>query len=199
MMKAAYAKIMKKCREECREKFIADYSGLVRKTVGAVLRLANVPHTPEDIRELRNDVFLEILKNECKKLKMFDRGKKSFNGWIRLIANQTTKGRIRKKEVLGLRNRPFFEELEDIEEILRYDEDFESREKLRIVEETIETMSKRDRFILIQAFYHWKSLKELSSEIGDSYGTVAKRLHDARRRLKKQVEDRFKEMKGDNS
>ena len=191
-MKDLFAKIMRKCHEECKGKIYRDYSDLIGKTIGVIFRSKHVPYSLDDVHDLRNDVFIALFDKECKRLKVYDSEKMPFPDWLKMIASQTTKGKIRKKGYLEFQSRKFRQDLEDIR---GYDEEYaaeeiiDEMEKSQIVKETIENMSARDREVLIGTYYQWKSLGELSEEIGVSYNTVAKRVHDAKIRLKKQVED----------
>lgn len=179
--------ILQQCLENDRkDKIVREYWNLVSLVVRETLFFHRVPCTSWDIDELRNEVFFQLFRDNCRKLRQYDHAKGlSLSGWIRLIANQTTLNEIRKNGLLDLAKQNFRVSLEQIEEMLTYDEEkrLDAREKLKQTWDAIEKLSPRDRDVLKKHYFEWRSLQEIADSVGERYGTTAKIIHDAKKRL----------------
>ncbi|MCP4346050.1 MAG: sigma-70 family RNA polymerase sigma factor [Desulfobacterales bacterium] len=179
--------ILHECLENDRKDLIVrEYWNLVYLVVRETLFFHRVACISWDIHELRNDVFFQLFKDNCRKLRQYDHTKgMSLSGWIRLVANQTTLNEIRKNGWLDLAKQNFRVPIEEIEEMLVYDEEkrLDAREKLKMIQNAMEKLSPRDRDVLKKHYFEWKSLQEIADSVGERYGTAAKIIHDAKKRL----------------
>jgi len=176
---------------------VQEYWNLIYYTIRETLAFYNIPHTKEDIEDLRSEVFIHLFENDFRRLRQYDPKKGlSLSGWIRLIANQTTLNEIKKKGLLNMAKRNFKVPVEDIEAVLRYDEDnrLEAREKLKITIEAIEKLPPGEtKEMLRQHLLEFKSLTEIAASMDKQYGAVAVMLSRARENLKNAVQKIFRE------
>ncbi len=106
------------------DKLVQEYWNLVYFTVRETLLFHKVPYTNEDLDDLRTEVFLQIFKNDYRRLRQYDHRKGlSLSGWIKLIANQTTLNEIKKKGLLDLRKKNFQIPIDELRETLTQDEE----------------------------------------------------------------------------
>lgn len=175
---------------------VREYWNLIYYTVRETLAFHSVPHTKEDIEDLRAEVFIHLFENDYRRLRQYDPEKGlSLSGWIRLIANQTTLTEISKKGLLDVAKRNFKLQIEDIEAMLIYDEDkrLEAREKLKITIEAIENLPPGDtKEMLRQHLLEFKSLTEIAASMNKQYGTVAVMLSRAKEKLKHSIQEIFR-------
>ena len=82
--------------------------------------------------------------------------------------------------------RKFQVQVEDIEEILEYNEEkrFESRELLT---KGIEKLSERDKELLKKHYFELLSLQEIADSVGKTYQNTAVMIHDAQIRLRENI------------
>lgn len=174
------------------EGLVREYWNLIYCTVRGTLAFHNVPHTKEDIEDLRAEVFICLFENDCRRLRQYDPARGlSLAGWIRLMANQRTLNEISKKGLLEVGKRNFKVPIEDIEAVLMYDEEnrLEAREKLKITMEAIEKLEPGDnKDVLRQHLLEFKSLTEIAASMDKQYGTVAVMLSRAKEKLKNSVQ-----------
>ncbi|GEM_PF-945781 len=176
---------------------VRKYWKLIYYTVRETLAFHNVPHTKEDIEDLRAEVFIHLFENDYRRLRQYDPKKGlSLSGWIRLIANQTTLNEIGKKGLLNMAKRNFKVPVEDIEAVLRYDEEnrLEARETLKIAMDAIEKLPPGEtKEMLRQHLLEFKSLREIAASMDKQYGTVAVMLSRAKEKLKHSIQKILKE------
>jgi len=178
------------------EKLVQEYWNLVFTVVQKTLQFYRINFTKEDVEDIRNEVFAQLFINNFRRLRQYNEKKGlSLSGWIKLVANQTTLNEIRKNGMLDMARRNFQIPFENIEEILKYDEEnrFEAREDLRLLTEAIERLSERDNCFLKKCYFEWLSLQEIADSAGESYQNTAKMIHDAKKRLKEKIKQIAKE------
>ena len=81
-----------------KDELAEQYLNLVYETIRKTLILKNVQSTDEDIKELRNEVFLKLFNKDCRKLKQFKEGAGlSLASWIMMITSRSVLDVLRKK------------------------------------------------------------------------------------------------------
>jgi RNA polymerase sigma factor (sigma-70 family) len=175
---------------------VREYWNLIYYTVRATLAFYNMPHTKEDIEDLRAEVFIHLFENDYRRLRQYDPARGlSLSGWIRLMANQRILNEISKKGLLDVAKRNFKLQIEDIEAMLIYDEDkrLEAREKLKITIAVIEKLEPGDsKEVLRQHLLEFKSLREIAASMNKQYGAVATMLSRAKEKLEDSIQEIFK-------
>ncbi|MBU0993272.1 MAG: sigma-70 family RNA polymerase sigma factor [Proteobacteria bacterium] len=172
---------------------VREYGNLVKAIVRKTFMLACIPIIPEDVEDVCMEVFMRLFLDNCRKLKQFDPDKLSLPGWIKLIANQTTIDEIRKKDPHSISRSNERVMIDDVFHLLKYnaDQNYDVKEKLGIVIDTIEKMLPNDRMILRMFYCEQLSLEEVSEKLGKSKKTTQTVKDRARRKLIKKVEERL--------
>lgn len=175
------------------EGLVKEYGNLIKATVRKTFMLAGLSIIPEDIEDVCMEVYMRLFSNDCKKLRQFNPDKLSLPGWIKLISNQTTIDEIRKKDPHSVSKNNERVMIDNIYHTLKYNSEsnYEAKEKLGIVIETIEEMLPNDRKVLKMFYYEQLSLEEVAAKIGKSKKTTQTVKDRARRRLKKKIEERL--------
>ena len=133
----------------------------------------------EDIEEVISDTFFIFWKNKEK----FDVNKK-INLYLAGIAKNLIKDKFRKIHINN--------NIEDYENILidNYDisDSYEQIERNRIIEESLNNMSKEDKDMFVLYYYFSKSIKEISKDLNCSEFKIKSRLFRIRKKLKANLE-----------
>lgn len=133
----------------------------------------------EDIEEIISDAFFIFWKNKEK----FDTNKK-LNLYLAGIAKNLIKSKYRKIHINN--------NIEEYENILidTYDisYNYEQMERNRIIEESLNNMSKENKDIFVLYYYFSKSIKEISKQLDCSEFKIKSRLFRIRKKLKANLE-----------
>lgn len=147
---------------------VQQYSNLVYHTIRKTLTLHHTQCGHETVEDLYQEVFLSLLKDDCRKLGQF-RGDKgcSLASWLRVLTSRLTIDFLRKQRTQEV----------EITETIASDQPGASdvmldREQSESLLRAIESLSARDR-MLIQLSYH-QSLppEEIAAVLHISVGAV---------------------------
>ena len=158
------------------EEIINQYTNYLYTTINNITygNLSN-----EDIEEIISDTFFFFWKNKEK----FDTNKK-LNLYLAGIAKNLIKSKYRKIHINN--------NIEDYENILidNYDisDSYEQIERNRIIEESLNNMSKEDKDMFVLYYYFSKSIKEISKDLNCSEFKIKSRLFRIRKKLKANLE-----------
>jgi len=178
----------------CRGKgdaLIARYWDMVYHTVRKTLELRHVRFTTQDMEDLRNEVFVQLFDKGYKKLRQYKPGAGlGLTGWIRLVAGQTVKMYLRKKDRHGILGENKLLSGDDlIQEIAGKapESQLDAREKLRRVMGVIETLPSQERLVLKLHFFDGLTLAQIADfthkEMGNIYAIKSRGV----KRLKEKV------------
>jgi len=161
----------------------AAYGELVKRFEPAVYAVAlSRLRNPTEAQELTQEVFLHGMK----KLPQL-REPAAFAGWLRQITVRmainrlTRRGPARGTDPEILQNTAAAEQ-SPLEDLVR---DEQKAELYR----GLERLKATDRATLLAFYIQGRSLKQMSREFETPIGTIKRRLHVARNRLRKQLED----------
>ena len=158
------------------EEIINQYTNYLYTTINNITygNLSN-----EDIEEIISDTFFIFWKNKEK----FNTNKK-LNLYLAGIAKNLIKEKFRKIHIN--------DNFEDYENILidTYDisNSYEQIERNRIIEESLNSMSKEDKDMFLLYYYFSKSIKEISKDLNCSEFKIKSRLFRIRKKLKANLE-----------
>ncbi|GBC59644.1 RNA polymerase sigma-70 domain protein [Desulfonema ishimotonii] len=148
----------------------------------------------EDAEELRDDAFVRLLENDRRKLRMYDpkRGL-SLKNWICMVAAQTVRSYLRKKDRPGQVRGGVPVSLGLIrEELIKpchttADEErrYEAREKLACLAEAMTQLPHLERLVLQLHFEDGMNPPEIATATNRTTNNIYQILHRARNRLKK--------------
>ena len=158
------------------EKIVNKYTNYLYTTV-TNMSYGNL--SSEDIEEIISDVFFIFWKNK----KKFDTSKK-LNLYLAGIAKNLIKSKYRKIHINS--------NIEDYESILidNYDisYNYEQIEKARIIEDSLNCMSKEDKDMFVLYYYFSKSIKEISNELNCSEFKIKSKLFRIRKKIRTNLE-----------
>jgi RNA polymerase sigma-70 factor (ECF subfamily) len=143
----------------------------------ALARLRN----PVEAQELTQEVFLHAMK----KLSQL-RDVQCFAGWLRQITVRMAINRLTRRGALqGVE--PEVLEQSAAASVTPLDEMVRAEQKAELYE-GLERLKPVDRATLVAFYLHGRSLKQMSREFETPIGTIKRRLHVARNRLRQQLE-----------
>lgn len=158
------------------EKIVNKYTNYLYTTV-TNMSYGNL--SSEDIEEIISDVFFIFWKNKEK----FDTSKK-LNLYLAGIAKNLIKSKYRKIHINS--------NIEDYESILidNYDisYNYEQIEKARIIEDSLNCMSKEGKDMFVLYYYFSKSIKEIANELNCSEFKIKSKLFRIRKKIKTNLE-----------
>ena len=158
------------------EKIVNQYTNYLYTTV-TNMSYGNL--SSEDIEEIISDVFFIFWKNKEK----FDTSKK-LNLYLAGIAKNLIKSKYRKIHINS--------NIEDYESILidNYDisYNYEQIEKARIIEDSLNCMSKEDKDMFVLYYYFSKSIKEIANELNCSEFKIKSKLFRIRKKIRTNLE-----------
>lgn len=156
------------------EKLIDEYSGYIYTIIKNMS--ANI-FNQEDIEEIISDTFFILWKNQNK----IDK-EKSLSSYIAGIARNLVKERLRKT------NNNIINDLEfDFFDIQMIDLEYENREKIEIIKNTMEKMKEQDKDIFNLYYYGNRKINEISKILKITEFNVKSRLHRIRKKLKNEL------------
>ncbi len=171
------------------EAFVERFSGLVYRTARNVLLQKNIPHTPRDIEDLHNDIFLLLFENDRKKLRQF----RGDNGcapatWVRLVSVRAVLNHLRKKGMDAMTWQSRRVPMENIFPRAADRENaqvaLENAEQERRLQEGVEKLPPRDRLFMKLHFDRGLSLEKVSRALGASIKNTYTIKHRTIQRLK---------------
>lgn len=155
-------------------KIIDEYSGYIYTIIQNMS--ANI-FNQEDIEEIISDTFFILWKNQNK----IDK-EKSLSSYIAGIARNLVKERLRKT------NNNIINDLKcDFFDIQMIDLEYENREKIEIIKNTMEKMKEQDKDIFNLYYYGNRKINEISKILKITEFNVKSRLHRIRKKLKNEL------------
>lgn len=135
-----------------------------------------------------DDVAQEVFLHSMRKISQL-RDARCFNAWLRQIAVRLALNRVNRRRPISSLSHARQAFLCDdgegpLDEILRTEEQDKIHEGLR-------HLKPLDRAMLEAFYLRSRSLREMSEEFDVPLGTIKRRLHTARQRLKHYLEDEF--------
>ena len=141
------------------------------------------------LRKLRNraeahEVTQDVLMQAYRKLPQL-REAERFAGWLRQIANRMAINRAVRKPNESMRSPEMFDMMQSdpetpLDAVLRTERRAQVRDGLHRLREL-------DRQTLIAFYFEGRSLKEMSDSFDSPVGTIKRRLHTARHRLREEL------------
>ncbi|TWT82904.1 ECF RNA polymerase sigma factor SigW [Planctomycetes bacterium CA13] len=136
----------------------------------------------DEAEELTQDVFIQAMQ-KIGQLRVPE----AFGGWLRQIVHRMAINRLTRNRV-AIACDP--ETLEATCYAVGTPDAFaEDREQAEVVRDSIDRLGALDQQTLKAFYLHSKSLIEMSNEFDAPVGTIKRRLHVARKRLQKEMEE----------
>ena len=135
-----------------------------------------------EAQEVCQDTFVQVLL----KLKQL-RSPESCVGWLKSIAHRTAINRGSRQRRFAASDPVWLDATEDktaspLEVVLK-------DERSRVVRDGLGHLKELDRRTLVAFYLEGKSLRQMARQFSAPEGTIKRRLHDARKRLSRRVEN----------
>lgn len=167
--------------ENIRNEFIDKYSNLIKKAIYNTFFYLAIQCNSEDAKDLYQETFRTIIKNDCAKLRMF-RGECRLSTWIykitkHLVIDYIKKTSLERKFTISLQDK-IGEDKEDERSEITIDkrasviENIEENEKIDLCEKYLKQLDYEDRAILEMYYLKDFSLKQIAKILGKSEDAV---------------------------
>lgn len=161
------------------------FSYLVDNYKNMVFSLAfKMTKNREEAEEISQDTFIKAYKNLTK-----FKGDSKFSTWLYRIAYHASLDNIKKNKNNNSTfeiNEITFNQIKSIDNIL---EGIERKERSKIIEDCLHKLAEEERSIIWMFYYDELSLKEIIVVTGFSEANIKVKLHRARKKLLKIVEE----------
>ena len=181
------------------EEFVSQYSRLIYYSIQRTCRLKSYPVTPEELEDLFNEVFVLILKDDCKKLRQYrgDRGC-SVATWLRTITGRHVLDHIRRSGRAYLRV-DFEAEAEagagesslaPASGVMSPEEALLAREQEEVVAQAVSELSGEDRRFIELYYLQELSPEEVARSLRVTVSTVYSRVNRLKSKISEQIQKR---------
>nr|WP_319494210.1 sigma-70 family RNA polymerase sigma factor [uncultured Desulfobacter sp.] len=157
-----------------RQALIRHYWRLVESTAIKVFSIKAVPYTQDSIEDMRSEIFLKLLENNCKKLWQYKEGAgRSLAGWIIMIANQTVLAELRNKGILNTGNQSKLIPLEEAFNLSAPDNHpYDRKEQEQILGSAMAELPAKGRLILKMYYFHGLEFETIARYLKMKTGAV---------------------------
>lgn len=157
-----------------REALIVRYWRLVESTVIKMFALKGTPCTQDGIEDMRNEIFLNLLEKNCRKLWQYKDGQgRSLAGWIIMIASQTVLAEFRNKGILNSTGRPNLIPIDDVFDLAASpDPPYDLKEQEQILHTAMDDLPAKSRLILKMYYFHGLSFETIARYLKMKKGAV---------------------------
>jgi len=167
--------------------FVRRYERLIVSCIVKGLRRYGATFSRDDVDDLTNDVWLQLLRDDMRKLRQYDhtRGFR-ITSFIGLVATNVAIDHLRTRQA---ESAPLDEVVED-EVSLRNDtlsDVVEFREKASLAQAALSRLSHEERDFVVWCFREEQSPEELARSLGITTNTVYSRKFKIREKLQKIV------------
>ncbi len=175
---------------DCRalEKLVEHYWRMVYHTVREAFVRYNAPFTKQDIEDMRNEVFAELLDRECRKLRLYrEDGGRSFKNWIKLIASRTVGMYVRKKDRPGVFGGDYLMPLDEMTKVPELRDEIrrlEARQSLHRALDCMEKLPHKECLVLKFLFSDGLSVPEIASKMQEEENNIYQIRHKGVKHLK---------------
>jgi RNA polymerase sigma-70 factor (ECF subfamily) len=157
---------------------------LIVSCVLRTLRRYGAYYSQEDLQDLVSEVWLALLRDDCKKLQLFnpDRGYR-LSSWLGLIATNSTIDCLRSRSAPTT----YLEDMVDAERFLaddsRPDAELELQESMNIARTALHQLNKHELAFIVDCFGEERAPTALADELGVTVNTIYSRKFKLRAKL----------------
>jgi len=183
------------------DEFIRQYENLVYYTIRTVAARKHIAFSNEDVEDLFQEIFAELFKNDCKRLRAYNEEKcKSLAGFIQMIASHTIWNHLDKVQdpfTYSSRNKITAVDENTLNLFNKYDMEnqLNAREKILIIFDCLneKKINSLERIIFKLYYFETLSLKKISNITNRNSGTVRTNKSRALAKIKHCIEFKLKE------
>ena len=130
------------------------------------------------------DLTQEVLLHAMHKLSQL-RQPERFSGWIRRIAvNMAVNRLLKRRKTVELQENVIDSVPKPLDTLL-------AKERVQVLHLALDRLTPIDRATLVSFYFNRRSIKEMSKDFKSAEGTIKRRLHYARHRLREKVEELY--------
>lgn len=169
--------------------FCQKYEALIFGCVLKVLRRYTVAYSADDLADLVAEVWLTLLRDDKRKLKLFDpsRGLRVAS-WIGMLATNCTIDQLR----LRAGDTAYLEDLSGVDQLLvdsrQPDSGIEERESAELARRALAELSIEERQFVLSCYHEERDPADLARDLGIAVNTVYSRKFKIREKLVRIVE-----------
>ncbi|HAO22537.1 MAG TPA: hypothetical protein DCQ37_20000 [Desulfobacteraceae bacterium] len=166
------------------ERLFLKYFKKIRSMVVKTFQIRCSYFTDDEVEELRNQVFVDLLENERKKLRQYDPSLGvPLTGWLKVIVNSTVGMYLRKKSTDESKRKGVIS-IDELKEELGMTDDekrYEARDMLNRIKEaiTLKQLPHQEGLVLQLHFFDGLPLPEVSSFMNLNINNVNQIKHRA--------------------
>jgi len=169
---------------------VQEYWKMIFFTARKVLMNKHVPFCEQDLENLRNEVFVQLLDKNCKKLRQYkEELGQGLTAWVKLVAVHTTINYIERKDPASIGNQYARVPLENIQERMGYNSEkqLDARLALQEILDAMKQLPPRYQLVLKLHYFDGVSIEKVAETIQLPVKRTHTVLHRAREKLKKVI------------
>jgi len=174
---------------------VQEYWKMVFFTVRKVLINKRVPFCEQDLENLRNEIFVQLLDKNCKKLRQYkEELGQGLTAWIKMIAVHTTINYLERKDPAGIGNQYARVSLEDIQERMGYnvEKQLDARLELNDIMTFMKQLPARYQLVLKLHYFDGVPIEKVAEIIQLPVKRTHTVVHRAREKLKKVMSSKMR-------
>jgi len=180
-MKKLSQKQLLKCLEHCihtgvYDDFLGYFWGVIEKTIYKVCRRKNISISKQDAEDLRQEVYIELCKNDYKRLKDYSEEKgMTVTGWIIFITGNTVWDKIQLKDPFDINSKQHlisYEKLMNIINFKKIDDVLDARQQLVNLQEIMKKLTSIESIVIQLHYFENFSLAVIAKRINKNIGHV---------------------------
>jgi RNA polymerase sigma factor (sigma-70 family) len=189
LLKALLQPASEGARQIAWNQFVRRYERLIASCVLKVLRRYGAVFANEDLDDLVGDVWLQLLRDDLKKLRQYD-ATRGFRiaSFIGLVATNTTIDHLRSRETEAT---PLDDVMEDYASLAMIvdapSERVERGEQAELVRSALDRLSAEERKFVVEVFHAERAPEEVARKLGVTTNTVYSRKFKIREKLQRIV------------
>ena len=177
---------------------ICQYEDLIMHTISIIAARKNVYFSDKDVEDLSQDVFVEIFRDDCKRLKAYEEGKckGGLAGFIKVIASHTALNHLAKtKDALTFSSQS---QISSIDDDLTFhqlssnnpEDQLDARQLILLINECLDKNPVGAFERLVFKLHYFKNLT--FKQISESTGRLQGNIRIAKFRVVSKIEDCLK-------
>jgi len=179
------------CQKEC---LVQEYWNLVFYTIRKTLAIYNVHQIKDDIDALRNDIFIQLFHNNCRKLKQYcpELGN-GLDAWVKLITSRMVQNYLKTKDPLSFGKRNKQISIDDPDNFIELPDpgtqkQTEAKEKQhQTIIKAMKNLKPKDQLILQLYYYDGYCIEDIATIMNISRGAADTRKSRAVKQLKEVI------------
>jgi RNA polymerase sigma factor (sigma-70 family) len=179
---------------------ITNYGNLIRNVIRKTFMMRFIAYSEMEIEDIEQEVYINLLRNNFKRIIIFEPEKGSLVSWLKLIAYQTASAAIRKtQDALYPSHRKNLDSIDDknkhivFEEVYSEESRFDAREKLTMLDTAVNDLDESKQTIFKLKFYDNVETLFIAELENKTKKAIESLLYRIKEDLKEQIDKKFNE------